>query len=98
MRNILLIAALLLSTGATVLAQNTAPAGPASATLISRGARLLLDRPAGLGRIDIRCAEGESTKECVDSFLPIISGGQFHVGIGATTSLKCGDTTFQVST
>jgi hypothetical protein len=65
-----------------------------------RGARFSIDRGRGQGRIDIRCADGDTTRACLEAVLPIIEGGQDQTGVVyATTGLKCGDgTIYEVST
>ncbi len=67
--------------------------------ICSKAGYLSLDRGIGQGKVEIKCAEGESTKICLEAALPIISQGQGQIGVVyATTSLKCGDTIYQVST
>jgi len=69
----------------------------------AQGARLLLDRGTGQGRIEVECAAGDTTRACVEAVLPIIGvlspGEGSGTGVAyATTSIKCGDTIYEVST
>jgi hypothetical protein len=71
-------------------------AAPADQKMLTSGAILSLDRGSGKGRLQITCAAGESTRDCVGAVGPIISG-QGSV-VFATTSIKCGDTILTAST
>jgi hypothetical protein len=62
------------------------------------GAMFLLDRTTGKGKIEIRCAEADSTRQCVDAVQPILSSGGGSGVAYATTSIKCGSTVYEVST
>jgi hypothetical protein len=61
------------------------------------GARILVRN--GLAEIQVKCAESDTTRQCVDVIRPIISqpGGGGST-IYATTSIKCGSTIYEVST
>jgi len=61
------------------------------------GASFSIDR--GASRIDVKCADLDSTRQCIDAIGPIISpGGGSTTVVYATSSIKCGDTTYTVST
>lgn len=65
----------------------------------SRAAAFSYDRSSG--RIEIRCAEAEVTRECVQAMLPLINAVTPNPGptvVYATTSIKCGSTIYEVST
>jgi hypothetical protein len=71
--------------------------GPIASTAGSGGATLSLQNARG--KIRIKCAEFDNTRECVQAVLPVLSSGQGAGGVAyATTSIKCGDTIYQVST
>ena len=69
----------------------------------SQGPKLELDRGPGRGRIDLECAPGESTRACLEALLPLLEvispdgGGGTGVAY-STTSIKCGNTVYEVST
>ena len=70
------------------------PAAP-----IAEGAKVLFDR--GQGRVEVQCAKADTTRGCIDAILPILgtlSSGSTPGVIFATTSIKCGDTIYEVST
>jgi hypothetical protein len=70
---------------------------PIVSTVGSGGATLSLSN--GRGKISIKCADSDSTRECVQAVLPVLTFGQGAGGvIYATTSIKCGSTVYQVST
>jgi hypothetical protein len=67
------------------------------------GAAFSLDRGAGRGSIGIHCAGRDTTRECVEAVLPLLGvlspDGAPGTGVAyATTSIKCGDTVYEVST
>jgi len=97
MSRFLIVCASVLALSGTALAQSAAP------EIRVKGAYLLVDRGTGQGRIEVRCSETESTRNCIESALPVISmggqGGQGPVGVVyATTSLQCGGSVYTVST
>ena len=61
------------------------------------GAWILLRN--GMAEIQVKCADLDSTRQCLDVVRPIISpvGGSPTV-VYATTSIKCGSTIYEVST
>ena len=69
------------------------PACPATGS----GAWILIRR--GLDEIQVKCADLDTTRQCVDVVRPIISplGGSPTV-VYATSSIKCGNTVYEVST
>jgi hypothetical protein len=52
------------------------------------------------GKIQVYCAKGDSTRECADAMSDVIisEGGGSTTVVYATTSIKCGDTIYTVST
>jgi hypothetical protein len=85
--------------GSPVDTQSRAPATVSPVESHSPGAMFSLDRGNGRGKINIKCAESDGTRDCVQAVLPVLSSGQGSGGvIFATTSLKCGNTIIQVST
>jgi hypothetical protein len=63
------------------------------------GAWILLRN--GMAEIQVKCADSDSTRQCMDVVRPIISspvGGSSTGVIYATTSIKCGSTIYEVST
>ena len=67
----------------------------------SQGAKFSLDRTRG--KIAIVCARGDTTRACVDAVLPLAEvlsedGGPVPGVVYATTSIKCGNTIYEVST
>lgn len=64
-----------------------------------RGAWILLRN--GLAEVQLKCADSDSTRQCLDVVRPIVSssvGGSSTGVIYATTSIKCGNTIYEVST
>jgi hypothetical protein len=61
------------------------------------GAWILVRR--GMDEFQVKCADPDSTRQCLDVVRPIISpiGGSPTV-VYATTSIKCGNTVYEVST
>jgi hypothetical protein len=92
-----LAAALPLVSGSSTLAQNECRPDPERAS-VEHGARFSIDRGRGQGRIEIKCSEQDTTRACLDAVSPIISGGSGGVVVFATTSLKCSDATYTIST
>jgi hypothetical protein len=70
---------------------------PACPPTKGSGAWILLRN--GMGEIQVKCADSDSTRQCLDVVRPIISpvGGSPTV-VYATTSIKCGNTIYEVST
>jgi hypothetical protein len=71
------------------------PACPAQGA----GAWILLRN--GLTELQVKCADSDSTRQCLDVVRPILSlpsGGSSGGVIYATTSIKCGSTSYEVST
>jgi hypothetical protein len=64
----------------------------------SHGAVFTIDRGVGKGQVQIRCADADTTRQCVEATLPVISSGQDTTVVFATTSVKCGSTVYTVST
>lgn len=61
------------------------------------GAWILVRR--GMDEIKVKCADYDSTRQCLDVVRPIISpGGGSTSVVYATTSIKCGSTIYEVST
>jgi hypothetical protein len=54
----------------------------------------------GLNEIKVKCADGDTTRQCFAVIGPIVSpGGGSGGGVAyATTSIKCGSTIYEVST
>lgn len=55
----------------------------------------------GLAEFQVKCADADSTRQCLDVVRPIVSssvGGSSTGVIYATTSIKCGNTIYEVST
>jgi hypothetical protein len=52
------------------------------------------------GKIQVYCAKGDSTRECANAMSDVIisEGGGSTTVVYATNSIKCGDTTYTVST
>jgi hypothetical protein len=85
----------------TAMSQTLTPGidqtSPTVSTVGSAGATLSLD--TGQRKIIAKCAVAESTRDCVQALLPILSLGNGGSGvIYATTSIKCGSTIYEVST
>jgi hypothetical protein len=57
-----------------------------------------IDRGTGKGEIQVKCADADSTRQCADAVLQIIQGGDSTTVVYATTSIKCDDTIYTVST
>jgi hypothetical protein len=70
---------------------------PACPPTKGSGAWILLRN--SMGEIQVKCADSDSTRQCLDVVRPIISpvGGAPTV-VYATTSIKCGNTIYEVST
>jgi hypothetical protein len=72
------------------------------AAIVDRGASFFIDRSPGRTEIKIRCAESDSTRDCLNAIFPVLTeGGQGSGSPGvvyATTSLKCGDTIYSIGT
>src|SRR5438067_2375838 len=47
----------------------------------SPGAMFSLDRGNGRGKINIKCAESDGTRDCVQAVLPVLSSGQGSGGV-----------------
>jgi hypothetical protein len=63
------------------------------------GASFSIDRGPTKGEIQIKCADSDSTRQCVDAVGPVIStGGGTTSVVYATTSIKCGTTIVTIST
>lgn len=62
------------------------------------GAVFTIDRGVGKGQLKIKCADADTTRQCVEATLPVISSGQDTTVVFATTSVKCGNTIYTVST
>jgi hypothetical protein len=63
------------------------------------GAWILLRN--GMAEIQVKCADSDSTRQCLDVVRPIVSspvGGSPTGVVYATTSIKCGNTIYEVST
>jgi hypothetical protein len=61
------------------------------------GATFSIDRGPSKGEIQIKCADRDSTRQCIDAVGPIISPGEGTTVVYATTSIKCGNTIVTVS-
>lgn len=90
MKNILAIGLFLLLGGAAI-AQTADQRKPNS------GATFSIDRGAK-GKFEVKCADSDNTRQCVDAVLTIIPQDQGPGVAYATTSIKCGNTVYQVST
>ena len=69
----------------------------------ARGAAFTLDRGTGKGKVKIHCAGRDTTRECMEAVLPLLDvlspDGAPSTGVAyATTSIKGGDTVYEVST
>ena len=67
----------------------------------SERAKFSLDRGAGQAKIEMDCGGAETTRRCIDALLPVLgvlSGTDGTHVVYATTSVKCGDTAYEVST
>jgi hypothetical protein len=69
----------------------------------SQGPKLVLDRGPGRGRIELECGPGEATRACLEAVLPLFEilppdGGGGTGVVYSTTSIKCGNTVYEVST
>jgi hypothetical protein len=98
MKFLFVCATAFLATGLNAFAQSTVQ------STVGSGGLLSLDRGIGQGKVELKCADSETTKSCVEAAMPILSqkggflgGGQTLVPF-ATTSLQCGSTIYQVST
>ncbi len=81
------------------MGQSLAPEQKSTPQFHSAGAELSVDRSSGRGKFSIKCAASDSTRDCIQAILPVLSSGQSGGGvIYATTSIKCGGTVYQVST
>jgi hypothetical protein len=102
MKNPLLICAPLLFLTGTAMSQTLTPGPEQKSAIVNTvqsrsGASLSLS--SGRGQINIKCADSDTTRDCVQAVLPVLPSGQGSDGvIYATTSIKCGDTNYQVST
>jgi hypothetical protein len=68
-----------------------------------QGPKLVLDRGPGRGRIELECGPGEATRACLEAVLPLLEvlspdGGGGTGVVYAGTSIKCGNTVYEVST
>jgi hypothetical protein len=99
MKTLLAIGASFVFLGGIAVAQSTDQRNSSTASSCCSGAMLLIDRGAK-GKIKIKCAEADSTRQCVQAVLPIIPPDQVQgPGVAfATTSIKCGNTVFEIST
>lgn len=91
MKNIFTIALSFLLLGGAAIAQTADQRKPTSGPTFS------IDRGAK-GRFEVKCADSDSTRQCVDAVLTIIPQDQGPGVAYATTSIKCGGTVYQVST
>ncbi len=101
MKSLLVICAALQLPAGAAMGQSLGPEqkGPSAFQPRSAGAELSVDRSSGRGKFNIRCAASDTTRDCVQAILPVLSSGQSGGGvIYATTSIKCGGTVYQVST
>jgi hypothetical protein len=81
------------------LTPSTEQKTPIVSTVQSRSAGASLSLSSGRGQFNIKCADSDTTRECVQAVLPVLPSGQGSGGvIYVTTSIKCGSTTYQVST
>jgi hypothetical protein len=96
---LLIVGILSLMTG--VAFAQAPPPGPDQCTgkteIRRHGAVLTIDRGVGKGQVQIKCADADTTRQCVEATLPVISSGQDTV-VFATVSIKCGSTVYTVST
>jgi hypothetical protein len=72
------------------------PLPPLQSLAAREGASISINR----GKIQVYCAKGDSTRECADAMSDVIisEGGGSTTVVYATTSIKCGDTIYTVST
>jgi hypothetical protein len=103
MKNPLVICTpLLLVAGAAIsqpLTPGTEQKTPIVSTVQPRSAGASLSLSGGRGQFIIKCADSDTTRECVQAVLPVLPSGQGSGGvIYATTTIKCGGTNYQVST
>jgi hypothetical protein len=103
MKNPLVICTALLFVTGPAMSQNLSSgpeqSTPAVGTVQARSAGASLSLSSGRGQFIIKCADTDSTRDCVQAVLPVLpSGGGSGGVIYATTSIKCGGTTYQVST
>ena len=61
------------------------------------GASFSIDRGPIRGAIQIKCADGDSTRQCVDAVGPVILPSEGNTVVYATTSIKCGSTIVTIS-
>jgi hypothetical protein len=62
------------------------------------GAWISIDRGIGKGAVKVKCADADSTKQCLDAVSTVISPGEGTTAVVyATSSIKCGSTTYEVS-
>ncbi len=105
MKGLLVICTPLLFLAGTATSQTVDPAtgqnNPIVSTVHAQSAGARLSLSSGRGKISIKCADSDSTRECVQAVLPVLSSPQGQGAGGviyATTSIKCGGTVYQVST
>lgn len=102
MKSLLVICTPPLFLAGAAMSQTLAPVTEQKTPIVSTGqhstgASLLLS--TGRGQINIKCADSDSTRDCVQAVLPVLpSGGGPGGVIYATTSIKCGGNTYQIST
>jgi hypothetical protein len=78
--------------------QSRADCPPATPGAESRGTKVSVDRGLGKGKIEIQCAAGDDLRRCIELVLPEWSQDQDTTVVYATTSIKCGNTIYEVST
>jgi hypothetical protein len=96
MRKLLIVCISMLAAVGVAAAQSPTAGSDPSAAARTQGAQFSLDR-AGLGKIEVRCAVGDTTPACLQAVLQIVGvagGGP----VFATISFTCGDKTFNLST
>ncbi len=101
MKNPLVICTPLLLFAGAAMSQTLAPGTdqktPTIGTIQSRaGASLSLS--GGRGQFIIKCADSDTTRECVQAVLPVLPSGGSGGVIYATTTIQCGGNNYQVST
>jgi hypothetical protein len=100
-KNALAICTPLFFLAGTAMSQTLAPATEQKPPIVSTGqhAGASLSLSGARGQFIIKCADTDTTRDCVQAVLPVLPSGQGSGGvIYATTSIKCGSTTYQVST
>jgi hypothetical protein len=97
----LALGGLLLSeaSAAAQMVQNYPCPNPTASTTEPRigGAKLSIDRGSGKAKIEIQCS-ASNIRQCVEAALPVLDEGQGGTVVYATSSIKCGNTIYEVST